>query len=134
MEFDLFSYLASPMLDAKYEKVNIDDVISENCQHLTLDQQRELHGLLLKYRKLFDCTLDRYPGEPMHIDLEEGAQPVYRRPYPVPMVHMATFKKELEHLVELGILSPVRDTELGLPTFIMPKRMAAYAGSPTCVN
>ncbi len=38
MGFDLNSYLASPMLDAKYEKVDIDDVISDNCQHLTLDQ------------------------------------------------------------------------------------------------
>ena len=35
---------------------------------------------------------------------------------------MKTFKKELDHLVELGILSPVRDTEWGLPTFIVPKK------------
>ena len=48
MGFDLNSYFSSPMLDAKYEKVNIDDVISDNCQHLTLDQQRDLCGLLSK--------------------------------------------------------------------------------------
>ncbi|KAL7551584.1 hypothetical protein ACHAWF_014769 [Thalassiosira exigua] len=60
--------------------------------------------------------------EPMYIELEPGAQPVYRRPYPVPRVHMATFKKELDHLVELGVLSPIRDTEWGLPTFIIPKK------------
>ncbi len=30
MEFDVFSYLSSPMLDAKYEKVNIDDIISDH--------------------------------------------------------------------------------------------------------
>ena len=58
----------------------------------------------------------------MHIELEPGAQPVYRRPYPVPQVHLAAFKKELKHLVELGVLSPVRDTEWGLPTFIIPKK------------
>ena len=58
----------------------------------------------------------------MHIELETGTQPVYRWPYPVPMVHMATFKKELDHLVEIGVLSPVRDTEWGLPTFITPKK------------
>ena len=58
----------------------------------------------------------------MHIDLEPDARPVYRRPYPVPQVHMKTFKKELDHLVELGVLSPVRDTEWGLPTFIVPKK------------
>ena len=58
----------------------------------------------------------------MHIELEPGAQPVYRRPYPIPHVHLATFKKELDHLVKIGVLSPVRDTEWGLPTFIIPKK------------
>ncbi len=81
------------MLDTKYEKVNFDDVISEHCQHLTIEQQQDLRGLLSKHRKLFDGTLGKYPWEPMHIELEEGAQPVYRWPYPIPMVYMATFKK-----------------------------------------
>ncbi len=39
MGFDVCSYLSAPMLDAKYEKVNIDDVISVHCQHLTCNQQ-----------------------------------------------------------------------------------------------
>ena len=58
----------------------------------------------------------------MHIKLEEGAQMVYLQPYLVPMVHMATFKKDLDHLVENGVLLPLRDTEWGLPTFITPKK------------
>ena len=39
MGFDVCSYLSVPMLDAKYDKVNIDDVISDHCQHFTLEQQ-----------------------------------------------------------------------------------------------
>ena len=38
--FDLDSYLAAPILEVKYEKVKIDDVIKKNCQHLTKKQQR----------------------------------------------------------------------------------------------
>ena len=122
MEFDLDSYLTAPILDAKYAKVDIDEVVYERCTHLSPDQQRTLHQVLSRHTKLFDGSLGEYPGEPMHIDLVEGATPVYRRPYPIPVVHLATFKKELDHLVEIGVLLPVRDTEWGLPTFITPKK------------
>ena len=116
------SYLSVPILDAKYDKWSIDEVISEHCAHLNPTQQDDLRALLVRHTKLFDGTLGKYPGEPMHIELVPGAQPVYRRPYPVPQVHMQAFKKELDHLVAIGVLSPVRDTEWGLPTFITPKK------------
>ena len=74
---------------------------------------------------LFDEVLKTFPGQPMHIDLIHGATPVYRRPYHVPQVHLDTFKKEVYHLVDVGLLSPVRNTEWGLPTFITPKRGGA---------
>lgn len=120
--FDVDSYLSVPIMDAKYEKLDIETVVTEHCAHLTTEQQADLRVLLAKHAKLFDGTLGRYPGEPMHIEVEPGAQPVYKRPYPVPHVHLETFKKELDHLVAIGVLSPVRDTEWGLPTFITPKK------------
>ena len=113
---------ASPILDAKYGKVEIEEVIKDNCSHLSPDKQRQLRDMLLKHETLFDGVLKTFPGQPMHLDLVPGATPVYRRPYPVPQVHLETFKKELDHLVNIGVLSPVRDTEWGLPTFITPKK------------
>ena len=71
--------------------------------------------MLEQHTKLFDGTLGKYPGEPMRIELEPNAKPVYRRPYPIPQVHLRIFKQELEHLVKLGVLSPVRDTEWDYP-------------------
>ena len=118
----LDSYAATPILDAKYDKWTIDQVIEQHCTHLTKSQQHQLHQVLSRYTKLFSGELGVYDGDPMHIELEEGAVPVYRRPYPVPHVHMEAFKKELMHLVKIGVLSPVRDTEWGLPTFITPKK------------
>ena len=44
------------------------------------------------------------------------------RLYAVPKVHMDTFKKELDHLVKLGVLSPQGMSEWASPTFIIPKK------------
>ncbi len=40
-----------------------------------------------------------------HIDLVPGAIAKNARPYPVPMIHINAFKKELLHLVEMGVIS-----------------------------
>ena len=87
--------ISSSILDAKYEKVDIEDLIKKHCSRLNKTQQIQLKEVLLKYDKLFDYMLEKHPGQPMHIDLQPNASPVYRRPYPVPQVHLATFKKEL---------------------------------------
>ena len=116
------SYLSAPILDAKYEKLDIDAIVSTHCAHLSPSQQDDLQALLHKHSKLFDSMLGCYPGKQMHIELKEWAQPVYWRPYPVPVVHMETFCRELEHLVRSGVLTPTWDSEWGLPTFIIPKK------------
>ena len=47
---------------------------------------------------------------------------MHARPYPVPRIHLSTFKKELDHLVELGVLLPQNESEWASPTFIIPKK------------
>ena len=54
--------------------------------------------------------------------LVPDAKPVHARPYPVPHIHMSTFKRELDHLVELGVLIPTQESEWASPTFIIPKK------------
>ena len=103
-------------------KTDTEEVVEEECSHLEAKQKEGLKALMLKHSKLFDGTLGKYPGEPIHIELEKDAVPVYKRQYPIPRVHLETFKKELDHLVSIGVLSLVRDTEWGLPTFITPKK------------
>ena len=59
----------------------------------------------------------------MHIDLLPGSKPVYKRHYPVAQTHKSTFKKELDHLEEIGVLSKIKDPLLWcLPTFCIPKK------------
>ena len=71
---------------------------------------------------MFDGTLGVYPHKKFHIDIDPDAKPVYARPYPVPRIHLSTFKKELDHLVDIGVLKPQRESEWASPTFITAKK------------
>ena len=117
----LENYLAAPILDAKYERTSIQEVISEQ-KHLNDEQKRKLKRVLDKHSKLFDGTLGVYPHQKFSIELDPDAKPVHARPYSVPKIHLEVFKKELQHLVKLGVLSPQGTSEWASPTFIIPKK------------
>ena len=121
-ELDDLACYATAVMDAKYEAIEADDIIQQQCSHLTAEQQNDLRILFAERKKLFDGTLGKFEGAPMHIELEDNARPVYRRPYPVPHSLRETFRKELNHLVELGVLSPCGESQWALPTFIVPKK------------
>jgi hypothetical protein len=42
------------------------------------------------------------------------------RSYPVPVIHLEAFKKELFHLVDIGVLSAQGASKWASPTFIIP--------------
>jgi hypothetical protein len=45
------------ILDAKYQKSDLQSIVRDNCKHLSADQQKKLLQLLKKYESLFDGTL-----------------------------------------------------------------------------
>ncbi len=112
---------ASEFIDTKYGQVSTDDV-TKQLTHLTADQQNDMKVLFWDFKKLFDGTLGIYPHWKFHIDSIPGAKPRHSRPYPVPRIHLAAFKKELDRLVEIGVPSPTGGSKWGSPTFITPKK------------
>jgi hypothetical protein len=109
------------ILDAKYKKVSTDDVVDQ-LEYLNPQQKEDLKAVMKDYGKLFSGTLGVYPHIKFHIDLIPGAKAKHARPYPVPIIHMETFKKKLLHEVDIGVLSAQGASEWASPTFIIPKK------------
>jgi hypothetical protein len=98
--------------------------LNKRCKqtHLSTSQQNDLIKLLSKYDKLFDVTLGKYSHRKLHLTLQEDAVPVHHKAFPAPHAHTEVFKKELQHLVKIGVLKQIGPTEWAVPTFIVPKK------------
>ena len=55
------------ILDAKYEKADLQSVVSANCAHLSLRDQNKLLELLIEFEELFDGTLGDWNTEPVFL-------------------------------------------------------------------
>ena len=81
------------ILDAKYEKSDLNKIMKNQCQHLTETQRNEFLELLKRPKELFYGTLGTWKTDPEESKLEEHARPIRSRPYPVPKVHKEMLKK-----------------------------------------
>jgi hypothetical protein len=120
-EFDCFAS-TTPILDSKYEEIDPFDVAAQQS-HLSLSQKEQLAGLLSKFSVLFNGELGFYPHQKVHLIVDSSLPaPKFHKAYPVPRLHLDTFKKELNRLVDIGVLSRVTGSPYCFPTFIIPKK------------
>ena len=59
---------------------------------------------------MFQGTLGEWKGEEVHFDLKPDAKPFHGRPYPVPCIHKEVVRKEVDRLVSIDVLEPVKDS------------------------
>ena len=107
--------------EAEYEKVDPVEVARKQ-EHLLATQRQDLERLFRKFDRLFSGALGRYPHRQLRIEVQPDAVPIHTRPYGVPQAHANVFKKELEHLVSLGVLRRCGGTQWGSGTFVIPKK------------
>ncbi len=81
------------ILDANYEKTDLQAVFITNCTNLSPSQQEKLLEVLIEFEDLIDGTLCDWKTEHVSFELKEGARPNHGRPYPVPKVHKETLIK-----------------------------------------
>ena len=80
---DWLKCFATKILDAKYEKSDVVEVMKE-LTHLHAHQKADLLQVLQENDKMFDGTLGVYPHKKLHINIDPNAKPVHSRPYPIP--------------------------------------------------
>jgi hypothetical protein len=76
----------------------------------------------LKYEKLFDGTLGDWRCKPVSLELKPGVTPYAAKPFPIPKIHEAALKKEIERLLQLKVLVKDSDSPWCSPTFIIAKK------------
>ena len=73
------------ILDAKYEKANLAEIISDSCGHLSSQQQHKLLNLLVEHKELFDGTLGDLKTEPVSLKLKKDAKSSMYVFFPTPL-------------------------------------------------
>jgi len=69
------------ILDAKYDKADLPEIVRTSCPHLTPSERDILLSLLLDYEPLFDGTFGDWNRPPTSIKLKDGAKSYHGRPY-----------------------------------------------------
>ncbi len=80
---DWLECFATEILDAKYERTDVAQVMKE-LTHLNAHQKADFLQVLQENNKMFNGTLGIYPHKKVHIDIDPNAKPVHSRPYPAP--------------------------------------------------
>ena len=110
------------ILDAKYEKADLQAIVRDKCAHLKPKEKALLLELLMDFEPLFDGTLGTWKTAPVSIELKEGAKPYHGLAFPIPRIYKETIMHEVERLVELGVLKWQPSSEWASPSFIIPKK------------
>ena len=108
-------------MEAKYDSTTPKEVAQKQI-HLSQDQRDDLEKLFSKFSKLFSGKLGCYKKKKIHLETKEGSIPKHARPYSVPRTHYDIFKRELQHLTDIGVLRPIDATHWASPTFIVTKK------------
>ena len=111
----------SEILEARYEPIEVDKVIEQQT-HLSISERQVLKKVLEEKVGLFQGRRGNWKRKPVHLELVPGATPSAQRPFPIPQAYQKFVKEEVNRLVAIGLLSPVRESKWSSPSFAIPKK------------
>lgn len=75
-----------------------------------------------KFPEVFTDNLGCYKGEPAGLELKQNVTPKFLKPRPIPFALKEKVEAEIDRLVEIGILTPVSNSEWGSPVVPILKK------------
>lgn len=78
-----------------------------------------------EFAEVFEEKLGCFNGEPIHLDLKEGARPVQRPPRSVPFALREAAGEALDKLVKAQVLEPVDASDWATPVVVVQKQDGA---------
>lgn len=89
---------------SKLSKLNVENV---DMGVLSEKQKKELFSLLNEFKDLFEPIVPGSAKGVVHeIEVEEGIKPIFQKPYPMPFSKKDTVKREIEKMLESGVIRP----------------------------
>lgn len=89
--------------DHQMNRIQINSSDDEHNQHLGNEQRLEFAQLLDRYQHIFSDRPGKIEQYQCRIKVKEG-EPVYQRPYPIPMSKVAKMDLEIQRMLEWGII------------------------------
>ena len=111
------------IVDAKYEKVDIETTVRNNYNHLSSKEKTMLLKVLTDFDPLFDGTLGNWKMKPVSLQVKADVTIYHGIAYPVPKGHLQVLKKELKHLCDLGVLEWQPLSEWALPSLSFQRKI-----------
>ena len=94
-------------------------------KHLGSLEKNELLTTLQQHKDLFNGELGTFKLYEIELELKPNASPKASQAYPVPVTHLAAYKRRLEEMIMLGVLERAPRSEWIHGTFIIPKKDAS---------
>jgi transposase InsO family protein len=117
---NLLSYATMKRLGLYVMDVGDQDMTKQQPLALSVKTDTET-SLRNAFPEVFQEGLGRCTMSKATLKLKEGATPVYRRARPVPYASLPTVEQELDRLLDLGVIKPVKHAEWAAPVMIVKK-------------
>lgn len=80
-----------------------------------IEASRSVEDIISKFPDVFSGKLGHFKHERISLEMKPNAKPIFLKPRTVPLAFIDLMNRELDRMVEDGVLSPVESSQWGTP-------------------